>query len=169
MKKRQRPLLLDIAIGTVAGVAATFVMDEVTTFLYEKEDRDTREREDKARGGKSAYQVVAEKGADAIGREITEEQAKKLGTGIHWATGITTGTLYGVLRNRFPRLGIGTGPLYGTLVWAVIDEGATLALGLTPGPKSFPWQTHARGLAGHVVLGTIIETAFDAIDLATKR
>jgi len=168
MKKR-RPLLSDLAIGTLAGVAATFVMDEVTTFLYERENRAARRREDKARGGKTAYQVAAEKGADVLGRKITAKQARQIGTGIHWATGITAGTLYGILRNRFPRLGLGSGPVWATLIWVAIDEGANVALGLTPRPAAFPWQAHARGLAGHLVLGTVIEASFDGVDFATRR
>jgi hypothetical protein len=36
-----------------------------------------------------------------------------------------------------------------------MDETLTPALGLTPGPDAFPWQTHARGLAGHLVFGTV--------------
>ena len=46
-----------------------------------------------------------------------------------------------------------------------MDEGAVYALGLTPGPTAFPWQTHARGFAGHLVLGVILDAAFDVADL----
>jgi uncharacterized membrane protein YagU involved in acid resistance len=42
-----------------------------------------------------------------------------------------------------------------------MDEAALTLMGLTPPPKNFPWQTHARGLAGHLVLGATIEAAFD--------
>ena len=30
-------------------------------------------------------------------------------------------------------------------------------LGLTPGPTHFPWQTHARGLAGHLMFGAVAD------------
>ena len=40
------------------------------------------------------------------------------------------------------------------------------SLGLTPGPRAFPWQAHARGLAGHLVLGLATEGVLQAADLA---
>jgi hypothetical protein len=59
---------------------------------------------------------------------------------------------------------MGNGLLFGTAFWAVIDEGANTALALTPGPTAFPWQTHARGLAGHLVFGVAADTALRALD-----
>jgi uncharacterized membrane protein YagU involved in acid resistance len=63
-------------------------------------------------------------------------------------------------------LGIGSGLAYGVLFWAAMDEGANTALKLTAPPNRFPWQTHARGLAGHLALGAVIEIVFDAADYA---
>ena len=40
-----------------------------------------------------------------------------------------------------------------------------MALGLAPPPTKFPWQTHARGFAGHLALGAVVEAAFDVADL----
>ena len=42
-----------------------------------------------------------------------------------------------------------TSVLHGVVEYFV-DEGLNPALGLTPGPDRFPWQAHARGLAGHM-------------------
>jgi len=47
-----------------------------------------------------------------------------------------------------------------------MDEIGNVALGLTPGPRAFPWQAHARGLAGHLVLGLAAEGVMQAADLA---
>jgi len=73
-----------------------------------------------------------------------------------------------VLRNRSRRVGLGSGLAYGVAFWLVMDETATALLGLAPPPRRFPWQTHARGLAGHVVLGGMIEAAFDMVDLTQR-
>jgi uncharacterized membrane protein YagU involved in acid resistance len=59
-------------------------------------------------------------------------------------------------------MGIGSGIAYGAAFWLLMDEAALTLLGLTPPPKEFPWQTHVRGLAGHLVLGATIEAVFDA-------
>jgi hypothetical protein len=165
MKRRERNLAIDLLIGTAAGAAATWVMDLVTTAMYESEPESAKKRENAARGEKTAYEIAAEKGAELIGRDLTEKQRKSVGAAIHWSVGISAGTFYGLLRNRVRRAGLGSGLAWGGAVWLVMDEGALTALGLTPPPQEFPWQTHARGLAGHLVLGAVIEAAFDLIDL----
>jgi hypothetical protein len=38
-------------------------------------------------------------------------------------------------------------------MWLLVDEGANAAFGLTPPPTSYPPETHARGLVGHVAYG----------------
>lgn len=170
MKPADRNVLADFALGAVAGAAATWIMGNVTTFLYEREDEQARRREDRARGEKTAYEVAAEKAAGLTGRQLSEEERKKLGTAIHWATGIGAGALYGVLRRRLGGRGLvsdlATGAAFGAAVWLLLDEVGNVALGLTPGPTAFPWQTHARGLAGHLVLGLATEGAMQAADLA---
>lgn len=45
-----------------------------------------------------------------------------------------------------------------------MDETVTPALGLTPAPKAFPLETHARGLAGHLVFGVSVDAALALIN-----
>jgi len=170
MKSVQRNTL-DVALGALAGAAATWVMGKATTYLYEHESETAREREDKARGGKSAYETAAEKAAGLAGKELSKDQRKKLGSAIHWMTGVGSTALYALLRRRIAAgKGLGrelaAGALFGTAVWLLLDEVGNTALGLTPGPAAFPWQTHARGLAGHLVLGLAAESVLQAADLA---
>lgn len=168
--KPDRNLFEDLVLGALAGAAATWVMGKATSYLYEKEDAQARRREDQARGDKTAYEVAAEKAAGLAGRQLSEDERKKLGSAIHWATGIGSGALYGLLRRRLTGGGVGrdlaAGALFGTGVWLLLDEVGNVALGLTPGPTAFPWQTHARGLAGHLVLGLATEGVLQAADLA---
>ena len=69
------------------------------------------------------------------------------------------GVLYSVL--RVPAVRAGRGLAYGTAFWLVVDEGLTPLLGFAPGPLAFPWQTHARGLLGHLVFGAAADTALE--------
>lgn len=165
MKRKRRTIALDVAIGAVAGAGATWLMDRVTQTLYDREPAEVRRREDAARGEKTAYEIAAEKSAALVDREVTETQRRQIGLAIHWTLGVSAGALYGVLRNRVRRFGIGSGIAYGAAFWILMDEAALALLGLTPPPQEFPWQTHARGLAGHLVLGGTVEAVFDAIDL----
>ena len=159
-----RTLLTDLALGAAAGVAATWVMGQATTYLYEHEDLLAREREDTARGGKTAYGIAAERVAGAVGRQLSDQQREKLGAGIHWALGAGAGAAYAALRRRVPYADAGQGLAFGATFFALMDEGANTALGLTPGPAAFPWQAHARGLAGHLVYGVVTDTLLDAAE-----
>lgn len=158
MHSHRRPLALDVLLGAAAGAAGTFLMDQVTTLAYEREPKSAQKLEDDARGGKTAYVAAAER----LG--VPGAQQEAAGTAIHWALGVGAGALFGVLRNR-ARLPLGSGVAYGVAFWIVMDEAATALLGLTPPPQRFPWQTHARGVAGHVVLGGTLDAAFAVVDL----
>lgn len=163
-RTRRRSLATDLLLGTAAGVAATWVMDKVTTVMYEREPQQAKDRENAARGDKPAYEIAAEKGASLINRELSDDQRKRVGAGIHWTLGVSSGTVYGLVRNQVPAAGVGSGLVYGALFWLAMDEAALTLLGLTPPPPEFPWQTHMRGLVGHLVLGAVIEAAFDVAD-----
>jgi hypothetical protein len=154
----------DLIKGAIAGAVATWVMGKVTNVLYAREDRWARRQEDDARGGKTAYGVAAEKAAGAVGTTLGDKQRERLGSAVHWALGIGAGAVYGVLRRRFDTIGRTAGVGFGTMFWAAVDEGLVPALGLTPGPRAFPWQTHARGLAGHLTFGTVTDGTLRLLD-----
>lgn len=164
-----RPVVFDILVGAVAGAAATWLMDRLTTAAYEREPQEAKDRENEARGELTAYEIVAERAATAAGRALDSRERARIGNAIHWSLGVGTGAMYGLLRNRIPTMGLGSGVLFGLGVFALLDEGALPLMGVTPGPGEFPWQTHARGFAGHLVLGTVIELPFDLLDATTIR
>lgn len=159
-------IVADLIEGAIAGAAATWLMGKVTSYLYEHEDKTARQAEDSTRGGKTAYGVAAEKAAGLVGASLSEDQRKAAGQRIHWALGVGAGALYGVLRDRVPRAGLARGLGFGVAFWLLMDEGAVYALGLTPGPTRFPWQTHARGLAGHLVFGAVADTTLSLLERA---
>lgn len=168
--KSDRNLCTDLALGALAGAAATWIMGKTTSYLYEKENQQARQREDQARGDKTAYEAAAEKTARFAYLRLSEEERKKLGSAIHWAVGIGSGALYAALRRQLagggPGRELAAGALFGSAVWLLLDEIGNVALGLTPGPRAFPWQAHARGLAGHLVLGMATEGVLQAADRA---
>lgn len=170
MKPANRNVCTDLALGALAGAVATWIMGKATTLLYEREDETARRRENQARGDKTAYETAAEKAAGLAGRQLTEDERKKFGSAIHWSVGLAAGALYAALRRRLAGRGLGSdlalGAVFGTAVWLLLDEAGNVALRLTPGPSAFPWQTHARGLAGHLVLGVATEGVLQVADRA---
>ena len=162
--RNSRNLATELILGAAAGAVATWLMDLATTALYERQPEDVTRRENEARGDETAYATAAAKTAGFAGVELNKEQRQTLGTAIHWTLGTFAGAGYGALRHTVPNFRLGSGLAYGFAFWLVMDEAALTLLGVAPPPQRFPWQTHARGLAGHLVLGASIEAAFDAAD-----
>lgn len=150
--------------GAIAGAAATWIMGRVTSHLYAKEEASARRREDMVRGGRTSYETAAQKAAETAGLRLSPRSRRTAGRAVHWALGIGAGALYGLLRARFPAVDRLQGLAFGTAFWLLVDEVITPAAGLTPGPLAFPWQTHARGLTGHLAYGLAAETTLDALD-----
>jgi len=166
----RRNVLGDLALGAAAGAVGTWIMGQATTYLYEHENKEARQREDQARDGRTAYETAAEKFASLACQPLSDDERKKLGSAIHWSIGIGSVALYALLRRRLTGRGLGknlaAGALFGTAVWLLLDEVGNVALGLTPKPSAFPWQAHARGLAGHLVLGLAAEGVLQAAESA---
>lgn len=163
MGRRTRRVAAEVVGGAIAGAVATWAMGKVTTLLYEREAASVRDTEDAARGGKTAYGVGAQKIARAAGKRLSAKKRERYGRRIHWALGVSTGAAYGLMRDRLPG-GLARGLLFGTAFWLLADEGAVYVLGLTPGPQHFPWQTHARGLAGHLVYGAVADATLAGLE-----
>jgi hypothetical protein len=164
MRKRNSRLAAEIAKGLAAGAGASFVMNRVTTFLYRRQAPAARRREERVRGGKTAYQLAAEKMAGLAGRRLEPSSAKKVGTALHWAMVLGAGATYSALRTRAPWVRLGGGLLFGALLFVLVDEGANTAFGFTPHPREFPWQSHARGLLGHLAYGAAADAQLRLFD-----
>jgi hypothetical protein len=167
-------MLDDLSVSTVlkgaaAGAAATWTMNQVTTWMYAHESDAAREREDRARGGQTAYVSAASRLAGAAGLKLEEAQRARAGTAMHWATGVTAGMAYAIARQRWPAVSRANGLPFGIGFFLLIDEAMNTAFGFTPPPRAFPWQAHARGAAGHVVFGLVTHTALAALDRLIPR
>jgi hypothetical protein len=160
----QRSLVRDVIKGAVAGAAATWVMGRVTTAMYEHESKGARQREDAARGGQTAFATAAEKGAKLAGASPGKETIQQAGALLHWGLGIGAGAVYGAMRGRVMDADWKGSLKFGSGFFMLVDEVANPVLGLTPGPGAFPWQTHARGLAGHSVFGVTTEAVLRVLD-----
>jgi hypothetical protein len=164
MRTHDHSPVVDVVKGAVAGALGTWVMTQTTTWLYAREAAAAREREEAARGGQTAYTAAADSLAGAMHVELSDDQKIRLGTGLHWATGIVAGAKYAVFRRYWPDVSRGFGLLYGTAFFLAVDELMNPLLGLTPGPTAFPWETHGRGLAGHLAYGATTEAVLRAMD-----
>jgi hypothetical protein len=105
--------------------------------------------------GAKAYELVT-------GERPEPEVRPYLGTAAHYAFGAGMGLLYGVMATRAPVIRTCGGTLYGTLVWAVGDEGIVPALGLSKPPQQVAPAVHVYSLLAHFVYGAALEVVWDA-------
>jgi hypothetical protein len=150
--------------GAVAGAIATWALDLVTNWMYQREPAHAREQEDRLRHGRTAYEAAAERAAELLGKRLTDHQRQRLGTVIHWALGIGAGVAYSTFARNLPAFRRAGGAAFGTAFWAGVDEALVSLLGLTPPPQTFPWETHARGLTGHLAYGIVADRTLRVLD-----
>ncbi len=148
----------DALSGAVAGAVGVMALDQVANFMYSRENKEALERERKARaqvGGTEMgpASVATEKISRGLKLELTSKQSETVANVIHYGLGILPGALYGMALGRNEKMGADRGFLYGLALFAINDELLALKLGLVAGPKEYPWQAHARGLAAHVAMG----------------
>jgi hypothetical protein len=147
-------VLWDLTRGAVAGAAGTWVMDMVTTGMVDQQSKASAEAEAAARpNGQSSVDNLVDLLASRFGIAVPEAQRPALTQALHYGLGVVPGAAYAVLRKRLPMAGALNGLLYGALLFALNDEWANTALGLSGPPRAYPVDSHLRGLVGHLALG----------------
>lgn len=158
------PELADFAKGAVAGAVGALVKYGVTSYLYAHEDADARKREDEARGKEHAYEIMAGRAAERLGRPLDKTQKAVAGQVAHWTGNVAGMGVYGLARARYPRIRKAGGLAVGLPVTLAMDEIGNPLTGVTPGPTAFPWQTHARAVVGQAALWLTAEGTMRALD-----
>ena len=157
-------ILVDAAIGAVAGALGVWAMDRLDWFMFEHEDAQARGQTQQARpGGMDPAHVAANKVADAFGVALTPRQPHPAGMAVHYSLGVGPGAIYSVLQDRVPYVDAGRGALWGATLFVAQDEILNAATGLSGRPQDYPWQAHGRGLVAHMVYGVVTDTAIRAM------
>jgi uncharacterized membrane protein YagU involved in acid resistance len=102
--------------------------------------------------------------ASAAGQDLSKEARARSGQALHWSIGVAAGVGYALARRRWQTAASGRGLSFGAAFFLTMDELMNPLLGFTPGPRAFPWQAHARGLAGHLAFGGASELILEALD-----
>jgi hypothetical protein len=156
-------LIGDATRGAIAGAAATWAMDQVTTVMLAVQAPEVTKQEEAARpNGKSSVTNLVDKVEAQTGLVVPPKQRPLAEQVAHYALGAVPGALYGVARH-IPFVRAGNGLLFGLGVFALNDELLNTKLGLASPPQAYPPETHVRGLAGHAVLGVATETGIQLL------
>ena len=140
--------------SALAGLGATLFMEHASTWLYDRPDEQSREREEQLRSEMPTTTLVR-KTAALADTQLDDERAQQLGMLAHYAFGAAGGPAALVLKRT------GLSPVKAALGVAtamelVVDEAANTLLGLTAAPAEWPWQAHARGIGAHAVYGVAL-------------
>ena len=157
-------VLRDVVKGAVAGAAATIAMEQLNAWLYEHESREAQERYEAVTQGRYVPDRTAEKVDELFHLNLSQEQRRAVGTTSHYLVGVGAGVAYALARRRVPAAAWGRGLAFGVAFFAVFDEALTYLTGLAEAPQRYPWQAHARSLAGHVTYGVAADAALEAFD-----
>ncbi len=115
-------------------------------------------------GGGGGDEPATVKVAEAVSttvfdHQLTESEKKTAGPAVHYGFGAFNGALYGAMAKSMPGLAAGGGLLFGAGLWALADEAAVPALGLSKAPTEYPAQVHMNALAAHLVYGAIVDAS----------
>jgi hypothetical protein len=146
-----RSAVWNLGIGAAIGYCSSRAMDQATSWYLERQSQASRRREEEVAPG-GAPVLVGKKLAGVGGREVTDEQAARIGSFVHRSLGMIYGMAAAALaRTSVPplRAGVATG----AAAFVVVDEGV-LSVFFTPPAWAYPLESHLRGVVGHLAYGT---------------
>ncbi len=162
MDPKTRTLLIDVAVGLAAGLAATKMYGYAQQAFYRPMPRHVRRQEERARPAPSS-QVAAEKTAESLGYSLDERQRELAGAAVHYGLGATWGPIYSLLRRHGGMQPLGAGFLTGATLSLIVDEGLTPVLGFSAPNRDYPALTHVRGFLNHLAYGAAVAVTAEAL------
>ncbi|HET8522621.1 MAG TPA: hypothetical protein VFL82_05260 [Thermomicrobiales bacterium] len=97
--------------------------------------------------GRIAYHTLT-------GQDPNDETKNVLSYLVDYAYGSLQGGVYGAFTGGSIPKNMIAGPVFGTIIWLLGDEGAVSLLGLADGPTKFPLSEHLHRWAVHIAYGT---------------
>jgi hypothetical protein len=136
----------DLVVGALAGYAASRTMDAATTWFYERQSEESKQRENEIAPGGSLVQLGHQLGG-VVDRELTDDAAGRVGVAVHRTLGVGYGVAAAALAGR-GMAPLVAGPLVGGAAFVVVDEGTALG-----SFTAYPVASHLRGVVGHATYG----------------
>jgi putative membrane protein len=175
MPSRTPSVARGIAVGAVAGILATLVMDQFLKLVSTGEQ--ALEKQKKLADGESPWAIaheqvekqqeaaeqegstekVARKLAEVTGHILPQEQKKSAGQAVHYTFGTLMGVAYAAAAEHLPEITTGAGLAYGTLLFLAADEIAVPSLQLAPPPTETPAADQLEHWAAHIVYGATLD------------
>ncbi|MCA9222673.1 MAG: DUF1440 domain-containing protein [Planctomycetales bacterium] len=154
--------------GLIAGAAGTYVMTKMQPHIKQWTEEmvggcgSGGSGESELSGGGESSAPATEQVATAVAepvvqRELSRAEREFGSNAVHYGFGTVMGGVYGVMAEVAPPITGLVGLPAGALLFAVADEAAVPAAGLSDPPSETPMKTHLHGLVSHLVYGATVE------------
>lgn len=147
----------NIGVGALVGYVASRTMDQATTRFHASQSDESKRREQELAPGGTLVQLGKQIGG-AVGRELTDDEAGRVGLAVHRTLGVSYGMGASALVKRGVRPLV-AGLAVGALAFVLVDEGTAIAQ-LT----DYPLASHARGVVAHAAFGLTAGVLLALID-----
>lgn len=147
----------NLAVGAMAGYVASRTMDQATTWFYERQTEESKRREQEVALGGTLVQLGKQVG-EALGSELSEEDAGRVGLAIHRTLGMSYGAIAAALIRRGTRP-LKAGLAVGAAAFVLVDEGTAITQ-----VTDFPAESHLRGVIGHATFGLAAGVLLSLVD-----
>lgn len=160
-RRKKRPSILKgVLAGAIGGAAGTAAMNyahiawnKAEAKLQEGDGTGSAEQSGEPATAKTAGRLTE----SFLDRPLTSREKAIAAQIVHWSMGSGSGAVYGGLAARYPAVASGAGLPFGLTLWAVADEIAVPAAGLSPPPGEVSATMHTKALAAHLVYGLVTE------------
>ena len=169
-QRRRQSVGKGVAAGVVGGLVASWAMSQFLAAVKKLKSRGEEperaephagerpeQAEPKADEAPATIQVATAVTRQVLRRELQGERLGAAGEVVHYVFGAAVGGLYGAAAEVWPEARLGSGAVFGALLWLAADEIGVPALKFSKGPVEYPVSVHASGLGAHIVYGVATE------------
>jgi putative membrane protein len=144
-----------VAAGALAGLVGAWTMNQFQALLsrLSESNRQPEQPPSEEESDDATMKTAQAISQNVFHHALTREEKKWAGPVVHYGFGASLGAIYGALAETCPITTTGFGTTYGTAVWAVADELAVPAFGLSKPIPETEASSHVSALASHLVYG----------------
>lgn len=144
----------NLMAGAVAGVIGGFALAGAAQSMYALTSPQDIQREKEIEPN-DPFIVLARKLQTVTGVKMDQRQEKLVEQVVATSISAVAGMTYALVARHWPLGWLTGGLVYGTLFWAIEDEGMGAAMGLVGDNTKYPTEAHLRGLGAHAVFGVV--------------
>ena len=158
MASSEGTIAKSVAAGAVAGIAGAWAMNQFQALLSSLSQTDQQTAPQPSEESEDATVKTAEAISQTVfDHKLDHEEKQWAGPAVHYGFGASVGAVYGALAETAPVASAGFGTVYGTAVWAIADEMAIPAFGLSKPIPQTKASSHANAFASHLIYGIVTD------------